>query len=182
MAPSAPSPHEAACPVCETPGRLGTPCTERSCARQGVCRIPLERARAAVTEVSSKREPLIGQHIGDFLIVARLGKGGFGKVLLGLQGPQYKLQAAVKLLELHGQDPRVAAKVAEKFDTEAGVLAVLQHPNIVRLLKFGVFEDQRYLAMEFIPARARCRPRSRGSPSTTRRSSSTRSSASSTRS
>jgi serine/threonine protein kinase len=145
------SPSEAACPVCETPGPLATLCGQRTCAKQGIHCIPIAEARAAWAESSGKREPLVGQFVGEFLIVRRLGKGGFGKVLLGLQRPLYKLQAAVKLLELTGQDSRVAEKVTQKFETEASVLAVLQHPNIVRLIAYGTFENEPYLAMEFIP-------------------------------
>ncbi|MCC6624881.1 MAG: protein kinase [Deltaproteobacteria bacterium] len=141
----------AACPNCESPGALGAPCTERACAKQALHAIPIEHARAAWQEASSKREPLVGHFVGDFLIVSRLGKGGFGKVLLGLQRPLFKLAAAVKLLEVHGQDERTTRKVIEKFDTEAAVLAVLQHPNIVRLINFGTFEGEPYLAMEYIP-------------------------------
>lgn len=102
------SPSEAACPVCETPAPLATLCSQRACAKQGVHTIPIADARLAWAEPSSKREPLVGQFVGEFLITRRLGKGGFGKVLLGLQRPLFKLQSAVKLLELTGQDSRVA--------------------------------------------------------------------------
>jgi len=142
---------EAACPSCEASGRLGSPCQARACAKQGLNAIPLEHARAAWSEASSKREPLVGHFVGDFLIVSRLGKGGFGKVLLGLQRPLFKLAAAVKLLDLSTSDERMRTKVLEKFEHEAAVLAVLQHPNIVRLIHFGSFEDQPFLAMEFVP-------------------------------
>ena len=139
------------CPSCESPGALGDACSEKVCARQGTCFIPDAMARKALALGPGQREPLIGQFIGDFLIVGRLGQGGFGKVLLGLQRSLYKLQAAVKLLEFNGGDERTTLKVAEKFETEASSLAVLQSPHIVRLLQYGAFHGRPYMAMEFIP-------------------------------
>lgn len=139
------------CPNCESLGPLGVPCGERICARQGIYTIPPEAARKALLEPAGQREPLIGQLVGDYLIIGRLGKGGFGKVLLGLQRPLHKLKAAIKLVEFAGSDERVHQRVAAKFETEAAALAVLQSPHIVRLLQYGVHHGQPFMAMEFVP-------------------------------
>jgi len=113
--------------------------------------IPPSEAKVVLAQPSTQREALIGQFVGDYLVIGRLGKGGFGKVLLGLQRPGYRLRAAVKLLEFEATDARTAAKVTEKFDTEGAALAVLQHPNIVRLLQTGVLDGRPFMAMEYIP-------------------------------
>lgn len=105
-------------------------------------------ARAPV----SQREPLIGQFVGDFLVVALLGKGGFGKVLLGLQRPLLRLKAAIKLLEIRQEvDAVMGERMARKFESEAAALAVLHHPNIVRLLQYGSFQQRAFIAMEYVP-------------------------------
>ncbi|MCA9519106.1 MAG: serine/threonine protein kinase, partial [Myxococcales bacterium] len=139
------------CPACSAPGVVGRPCPERACARQRVHFVPEDAARAALAEPPTSREPLIGLFVGDYLVVGRLGKGGFGRVLLALQRPLYRLQAAVKLLERDGLDAAATARVAARFEHEAAALAVLQHPNIVRLLHYGRYLGRPYLAMELIP-------------------------------
>ncbi|MCA9519215.1 MAG: protein kinase, partial [Myxococcales bacterium] len=139
------------CPSCEASGRVGAACHERVCQRNGMHCVPVDYARRALALDPSQREPLVGQYVDDFLVVGRLGRGGFGKVLEALQGPQFRLRAAVKLLEFTNPDARTSRKVLDKFETEAAALAVLQHPNVVRLLKFGRFHDRPFMAMEFIP-------------------------------
>lgn len=94
---------------------------------------------------------MVGQFVGDFLIVRTLGQGGFGKVYLGLQAPLYRLQGAVKLIELDQHtDPELLPKVLEKFQGEAEALASMNHPNIVKLLKYGLIQQRPYLVMEYV--------------------------------
>ena len=92
----------------------------------------------------------MGRHIGDYLVVDKLGEGGFGKVFLTLQGPLYKLAAALKLMEMGKADPEMSARMVKKFEGEATALAVLNHPNIVRLLKYGAHEGVPFLVMEYV--------------------------------
>jgi len=142
---------QARCPLCDSVGPIGAPCGERVCRRQGVHFIPEADARRGAEQPASQREPLVGRFVGDYLITGRLGKGGFGKVLLALQRPMYKLRSALKLLEFQAADDRSARKILEKFQNEAAALAVLQHPNIVRLLQSGEHEGKPYMAMEYVP-------------------------------
>ncbi len=144
-------PPPGACPSCESIGDVGQPCQERVCQRQGVHFIPKEYAEAAWQSTSLDREPLVGQFIGDFLVLGRRGKGGFGRVLLALQRPLFRMKVAVKLIEVGGHDSATARRIVDKFENEAAVLAVLNHPNIVRLLHYGSHHDRPYLAMEFVP-------------------------------
>lgn len=139
------------CPSCEASGPVGAPCAERVCERQGIAFIPEPDARDALATATGDREALIGRFIGDFLITKRLGKGGFGRVLLGLQRPLFKLKGAVKLLEFHGADASVNEALARKFESEAASLAVLHSPHVVRLLQFGTFDGRPFMAMEFVP-------------------------------
>ena len=139
------------CPTCEAQGELGAECVERVCARQGVHLIPPELAATHLRLPASQREPLVGQCIGDYLVIDTLGKGGFGVVLLGLQRPLFKLRAAIKLIAFEQQDERAQRLLLTKFENEAATLAVLQHPNIVRLLHYGTFQERPYLCMEYVP-------------------------------
>ncbi len=140
-----------ACPSCERPGEVGHGCPERVCKRNGIHVIPEDNAREELSLPAERREPLVGTVIGDFLVVGKLGVGGFGKVLLVLQRPLFKLKAALKLLNveaLRGSDLR---SNLQKFENEAGALAVLNHPNIVRLLYYGTMRESPYLVMEYVP-------------------------------
>ena len=93
---------------------------------------------------------MVGHHVGDYLVLDKLGEGGFGKVFLALQRPLYRLEAALKVMETGGQDPEMVARMVRKFEGEAAALAVLNHPNVVRLLKYGVSGDRPYLVMEYV--------------------------------
>lgn len=149
MSPRDPS-NSGACPSCGSPGVIGEACPERVCSMSGVCFVPAEEALAAMAGTPSQREPLVGHYIGDYLVVGRLGKGGFGKVLLALQRPLFRLKAAVKLIEFDASDERTTRKVLEKFENEAASLAVLNSPHVVRLLQYGLYHDRPYMAMEYI--------------------------------
>ena len=113
--------------------------------------IPADSADAVAKVPPERREPLIGTYIGDFLVIGSLGKGGFGKVLLVLQRPLFKLRAACKVIQFEGMEPRAARAMLQKFENEAAALAVLQHPNIVRLLHYGRLGEDPYIVMEYVP-------------------------------
>lgn len=106
--------------------------------RLGVHRVPPEFAR----EPSS--DALVGQMLDAWLILRRLGAGGVGEIYLAEQRP-VGLRAALKLLSGDGPLAR-----PERFLREAAALARLSHPNIVRLLAYGVHAGRPYLVMEFI--------------------------------
>ena len=73
----------ATCPRCDRPGTLGAPCSDPSCQRRGYHHIPGEYWERFTSAPSTARDPMVGRHVGDYLIVDKLGEGGFGKVFLG---------------------------------------------------------------------------------------------------
>jgi len=74
----------------------------------------------------------VGQQLGNYRLIHRLGEGGFAEVYLG-EHVYLKTQAAVKVLLV-----RLAGDSLEDFLTEARTVAGLKHPHIVRVLDFGV--------------------------------------------
>jgi serine/threonine-protein kinase len=140
------------CPSCETAGAVGEPCSERGCARRGYHRIPVESLAQALATAGRHGEdaldPRVGLRLDEYLIVDRLGAGGFGKVYLALQLP-IELRAALKLMERPPGAPDPAVMV-RKFEDEARALARLTHSNIVRLYKYGSFGGAPYLVMEYV--------------------------------
>ena len=90
---------------------------------------------------------LVGLQIGNYRLVSLLGQGGFADTYLGEQ-LHLKTYAAIKILhtQLSGDDQR-------RFIDEARVIANLSHPNIVRVLDFGIDSTHNtpYLVMEYAP-------------------------------
>ncbi len=138
------------CPSCDQPGPVGQPCEGTACQKRGYHFISQAYWDKAHANEDKSPDPLIGQLIGDFLVVDMLGAGGFGKVCLALQSPLFRLRGALKLIEFPNDDPKFQQALLEKFQGEAEVLAELSHPNIVRLIKYGTHRNRPYLVMEYL--------------------------------
>ncbi len=141
---------EGKCPGCDAAGPLGEACAEKGCTKRGYHFIPMDYWEAAHDDEGAHPDPVIGQLVGDFLAVAKIGAGGFGKVFLALQNPLFRLKGALKLIEFPSENVMLTQALLEKFQGEAEALADLTHPNIVRLLKYGTHNKQPYLVMEFV--------------------------------
>lgn len=139
--------NQGKCPSCDADGEVGTPCSERACRKRGYHFIPTGFWHEAHAEGAP--DPLVGTLIADFLVVNSIGAGGFGKVYLTLQAPLFRLKGALKLIE-HASGDDIHDVLLEKFRGEAEVLAQVNHPNIVRLIKFGEFDSRPYLVMEYV--------------------------------
>ncbi|MCB9258860.1 MAG: serine/threonine protein kinase [Ignavibacteriales bacterium] len=92
--------------------------------------------------------PLIGQHIGSYLIDEEIGIGGMGIVFKGKRDDkEFEQKVAIKILK-QGLSTEYLVK---RFQNERQTLANLQHPNIARLFDGGkTSEGLPYLIMEFI--------------------------------
>jgi eukaryotic-like serine/threonine-protein kinase len=75
----------------------------------------------------------IGTHIGPYTLLESLGKGGCGEVYLAGQTEPVKRQVALKVIKL-GMDTQ---SVIRRFDAERRALAMMDHPNIARVLDAG---------------------------------------------
>lgn len=93
-------------------------------------------------------DPLIGRKLGDYKIVALLGKGGMARVYKGFDEALQRY-AAVKVItgEFATADE---AEYTARFQREARAIARLHHPNIVSIYQFGQVEGMYYMAMVFL--------------------------------
>jgi serine/threonine protein kinase/tetratricopeptide (TPR) repeat protein len=83
---------------------------------------------------------------GKYKMIREIGKGGMGVVYLAEQ-VQPKRLVAVKLIK-PGMDSQ---EVLARFDAERQALAVMDHPNIARVLDAGVAASGRpYFVMEYV--------------------------------
>jgi eukaryotic-like serine/threonine-protein kinase len=90
---------------------------------------------------------MIGEEIGSYTLVSKIGEGGMGAVYLG-QHKLLKRKAAVKLLldEFNGDE-----NVVKRFINEARATSQIIHPGIVRIFDFGKTESGKtYMIMEML--------------------------------
>jgi eukaryotic-like serine/threonine-protein kinase len=91
---------------------------------------------------------LQGQRLGAYRIVAPLGQGGSGSVWRAQRDDgRFEGRVAIKLLHLS----LLGADSVLRFRREGGILALLAHPHIARLLDAGIGElGQPYLVLELV--------------------------------
>ncbi|NWF82756.1 MAG: serine/threonine protein kinase [Bryobacteraceae bacterium] len=93
-------------------------------------------------------EDLKGQRAGPWLIEDLIGRGGMGTVWRAVRDDgAYAHEAALKVIR-RGFD---SAEITERFRRERQFLALLNHPNIARLLDGGATADGRpFYVMELV--------------------------------
>jgi eukaryotic-like serine/threonine-protein kinase len=90
---------------------------------------------------------VIGETVGSYKIVQKLGEGGMGEVYLA-EHRYIARRAAIKFLlkELTSSE-----EVFNRFFTEARAASLIQHPGIIEVQDCGVHTDGRaYMIMEFL--------------------------------
>jgi eukaryotic-like serine/threonine-protein kinase len=95
--------------------------------------------------LSAKEEA--GQQIGPYKLQERIGEGGCGVVYMAEQLNPVRRRVALKLIKL-GMDTK---SVIARFEQERQALALMDHPNIARVLDAGATELGRpYVVMELV--------------------------------
>ncbi len=87
----------------------------------------------------------VGQQLGNYQLIRLMGTGGFAEVYLG-QHIYLNTQAAIKVM-----NAQIAKDDRGQFRTEASNLAQLIHPNIVRVLDFGIEGKTPFIVMDYAP-------------------------------
>ena len=89
----------------------------------------------------------IGGRIGRYRLEKRIGEGGCGVVYLAEQLEPVKRKVALKVIRLGMDTERVIAR----FEMERQSLALMDHPNIARVLDGGATDAGRpYFVMEWV--------------------------------
>jgi serine/threonine protein kinase/tetratricopeptide (TPR) repeat protein len=89
----------------------------------------------------------VGALVGPYRLLEQIGEGGFGLVFVAEQQKPVKRRVALKLIK-PGMDTR---DVIARFEAERQALALMDHPNIARVLDAGATDSGRpYFVMELV--------------------------------
>ncbi len=100
---------------------------------------------AALAQPPSAETP--GTRIGRYKLLQQIGEGGMGNVWMAEQLEPVRRTIALKIVKA-GLD---SAQVVARFEAERQVLAMMDHPNIARVLDAGSTEAGRpYFVMELV--------------------------------
>ena len=90
------------------------------------------------------RLPTVGEPLGDFTLLARLGEGGMG-VVYAAWSHKLARRVAIKL-PTRGLDDEARARIVR----EARSLAQVDHPNVVQIYEIGEQDGVLFIAMELV--------------------------------
>ena len=108
----------------------------------------LERPAAAVgATIDQPHAERPGTQIGLYKLLQQIGEGGMGVVYMAEQERPVRRRVALKVIK-PGMDTR---QVIARFEAERQALAVMDHPNIARVVDAGATESGRpYFVMELV--------------------------------
>lgn len=93
---------------------------------------------------------LIGQSLGRYHILERLGEGGMATVYRAYD-TRLETDVAVKVIRTDVLPQNTIERALKRFELEAKALARLTHPNIVKVTDYGEYEGKPYLVMPYLP-------------------------------
>src|SRR5438093_13751052 len=89
----------------------------------------------------------IGQKIGRYKLLERVGEGGCGVVYMAEQAEPVRRRVALKIIKLGMETKSVIAR----FEAERQALAMMDHPNIARVFDAGATDrGSPYFVMELV--------------------------------
>jgi serine/threonine protein kinase/WD40 repeat protein len=107
--------------------------------------VPAQLPVARATDSTLKDQS--GERIGRYKLLQQIGEGGCGVVYMAEQEEPVRRRVALKVIKL-GMDTK---NVIARFAAEQQALAMMDHPNIARVLDAGATEAGRpYFVMELV--------------------------------
>lgn len=89
-----------------------------------------------------------GGQIGPYKLLQKIGEGGMGSVWMVDQTEPVKRRVALKLIRVDRGDSKM---ILSRFEAERQAIALMDHPNIARLLDAGSTEaGQPFFVMELV--------------------------------
>jgi serine/threonine protein kinase len=109
--------HEQTCPALDNPPPAGRPTLK--------------------LDLTDAPDDAIGQRIGRYKLLEKVGEGGCGVVYVAEQTEPVRRRVALKVIKL-GMDTKA---VVARFEAERQALALMDHPNIAKVLDAGMTEE-----------------------------------------
>src|SRR3984885_7073140 len=98
-------------------------------------------------DLAEAEDESIGKTVGRYKILEKVGEGGCGVVYVAEQPEPVRRRVALKVIKL-GMDTK---QVIARFEAERQALAMMDHPNIAKVLDAGATETGRpYFVMELV--------------------------------
>jgi serine/threonine protein kinase len=98
-------------------------------------------------DFSDAPDEAVGQTLGRYKLLEKVGEGGCGVVYVAEQTEPVRRRVALKVIKL-GMDTKA---VVARFEAERQALAMMDHPNIAKVLDAGTTEIGRpYFVMELV--------------------------------
>ena len=92
------------------------------------------------------QDNLLGLQLDEYRLEVLLGRGGMARVYRGLD-TRLGRYVAIKVIDAPF---RTDSEYTMRFEREAQAIAKLEHPNIVRLYRYGEAQGVLYMAMQYI--------------------------------
>jgi serine/threonine protein kinase/tetratricopeptide (TPR) repeat protein len=110
---------------------------------------PADLSPTSVDEDTVQQPPAErpGQMVGAYKLLEQIGEGGMGVVFMAEQQHPVRRRVALKIIK-PGMDTK---QVIARFEAERQALALMDHPNIARVLEAGATDAGRpYFVMELV--------------------------------
>jgi eukaryotic-like serine/threonine-protein kinase len=107
------------------------------------------RETGEATDAPLRRSPAegVGARIGPYKLLQEIGEGGMGVVFMAEQERPVRRRVALKVIK-PGMD---TGQVVARFEAERQALALMDHPNIARVLDAGTTDSGRpFFVMELV--------------------------------
>ncbi|HEY2951082.1 MAG TPA: serine/threonine-protein kinase [Verrucomicrobiae bacterium] len=108
---------------------------------------PTAKATMKIEFAEEPPDEAVGQTLGRYKLLEKVGEGGCGVVYVAEQTEPVRRRVALKVIKL-GMDTK---QVVARFEAERQALAMMDHPNIAKVLDAGTTELGRpYFVMELV--------------------------------
>jgi eukaryotic-like serine/threonine-protein kinase len=98
-------------------------------------------------DLADAPDEAVGQTVGRYKLLEQIGEGGCGMVYVAEQKEPVRPKVALKVIKL-GMDTK---QVVARFEAERQALAMMDHPNIAKVLDAGTTDVGRpYFVMELV--------------------------------